>query len=87
MTPAPCGDCALRPGEPCPICGAVGEARNKPRADASAPRKLRAPPSLQALVAAFGGYASVPAAAWASYDREVARWQAAVRDNRAGVLQ
>jgi hypothetical protein len=45
------------------------------------PRKLIAPPDLQALVEAWGGYDKVSSRAWAEYDAELAKWQSMVRDD------
>ena len=38
------------------------------------------PPSLQALVAAHGGYDRITAEAWAGYDAEMKMWQAQRRE-------
>jgi hypothetical protein len=39
---------------------------------------------LQALVAQYGGYSSIPPAAWAEYDRAVKTWESARRDRLFG---
>jgi hypothetical protein len=33
------------------------------------------PPNLQSLVQQFGGYDRIPFEAWATYDRDLARWR------------
>jgi hypothetical protein len=39
-----------------------------------------APPDLQELVAAHGGYSNIPATAWAQYDEAMKVWQAQRRE-------
>lgn len=39
----------------------------------------RAPPDLQKLIAAYGGYSSITAEAWARWDEDCRRWHAMVR--------
>ena len=38
-----------------------------------------APPDLQALVAAHGGYEKIPRPAWEKHDSQVAAWRARIR--------
>jgi hypothetical protein len=43
-------------------------------------------PDLQELVRKHGGYSSIPAEAWAEYDRAVEAWQRRRRDRYGGAI-
>jgi hypothetical protein len=49
------------------------------------PRKLIAPPDLQALVTRHGGYDKITPQAWAEYDAAMADWQYRVRNGSAEI--
>jgi hypothetical protein len=49
------------------------------------PRKLMAPPDLQALVATHGGYGKITQQAWADYDAAMAEWKDRVRNGEAEI--
>jgi len=45
-------------------------------------RRLKLPPNLDALIREHGGFAAIPAEAWAKFEAEVEAWKAALREDR-----